>query len=385
MAAKKSGTELFPERAAEARKAMGFSIAEAANYLGFSNYQTLSAIEKGTRKISANELSSIARLYGRDLGYFFGDTDRLDPIPLWRKSTEYDTKEIQRQFLSFLENYSKMEELLELDRRWKGLQKNYGKTDFIKRGFKLADLLGSEICKFLNLGSRPALNLLSVLENDIRVKILHLPMQDGISAACVVDDNLGVGILINAGDTFGRRSFDIAHELFHIVTWDVFTHEQVGDGIIRTMPERYADAFASSLLLPKKHLLDALDEVTSNKQIRLIDIIELATDFGVSNQALLWRLVNLGVVEKPDVLQALNNPELAEKTRLVRRKQHIKTKPPMFPERFISITCRCLMEGKISRGLFSKYLKVDRDDVDRYLIEKGFKGKGYEKVVASRR
>jgi Zn-dependent peptidase ImmA (M78 family)/transcriptional regulator with XRE-family HTH domain len=387
MATKSGGKEPFRKRAAEAREAMGFSIAEAANFLGFQNYQTLSSIEKGKRKITASELITMARLYGRDLDYFFEEEVQPDPKPLWRKTSdaELNINQAQRHFLSFLENYSNMENLLGLSRLWKDIQKNYDKTDFYRRGFKLADQLGVDTCASLDLGSRPAINLLNVLENNLRIKVLHLPLPNGISAACVVDDKLGVGILINANENFGRRNYDLAHELFHIITWNVFTHQEVGDGIKKTKPEKYADAFASSLLLPKAHVFGALEEITVNRQIRLIDIIELATDFGVSISALLWRLVNLNVIKKEIVPNLINDPIISEKTRLIQRKQYIKEKPSMFPERYVSIACRCLMEGKISRGVYAKYLNIDRSDIDRFLANRGFKGKGYEKIVASRR
>ncbi|MBW2020679.1 MAG: ImmA/IrrE family metallo-endopeptidase [Deltaproteobacteria bacterium] len=375
--------EIFRTRAREARVAAGFSLAGAAKHLGFNNYQTLSAIEKGTRKINANELISMARLYGRSLDYFFEPEISPDPTPLWRKSTEISVKQIQRQFLSFLENYSNLENLLGLERRWKDIQRNYDKADFSARGFELADRLGAEIWDSLDLGSRPASNMLSVLENDLRIKVLHLPLpqENGISGACVVDETLGVGILINANDAPWRRNFDLAHELFHIVTWNVFTHEEVGDGTVRTKPEQYADAFASSLLLPKSHLLDALEEVAINKPIKLIDVIELAKDFGVSTEAILWRLVNLRVLEKSKVEKAVNDPRLREIDRVKRRGLYYKDRPPKFPERYISLAWRCLMEGKISRGTFSEYLGIDRAGIDRYLKEQGFMESNYEEIA----
>ena len=77
---------------------------------------------------------------------------------------------------SFLENYTDLEHLLGLKRRWKDVQKNYDRDDFSVAGFERADKLGAEIHNFLDLGSRPSSNLLYVLENVLRFKILHLPL-----------------------------------------------------------------------------------------------------------------------------------------------------------------------------------------------------------------
>ncbi|MBW2570580.1 MAG: helix-turn-helix transcriptional regulator, partial [Deltaproteobacteria bacterium] len=47
----KKMAESLHQRIVDARESAGFSITEAAQKLGFKNYQTLSSIEKGTRNI----------------------------------------------------------------------------------------------------------------------------------------------------------------------------------------------------------------------------------------------------------------------------------------------------------------------------------------------
>jgi Zn-dependent peptidase ImmA (M78 family)/transcriptional regulator with XRE-family HTH domain len=374
---------ILDKRIIAAREAAGFSITQAAQKLGFKNYQTLSAIEKGSRRVSAHELIKIARLYGRDLDYLLGADAANDPLPLWRKTIKKDVHYIQRQFLSFLENYSNLENLLGLKRRWKDVQKNYDRDDFSLRGFEQAGKLGAEIHIFLDLGPRPYLNLLNVLENKLRFKILHMPLEDGVSGASVVDNTLGVGILINANDVPWRRNFDLAHELFHIITWNVFSPEEIGNGATKTRPEQFADIFASNLLLPEAHLLDALKETTTDNKVRPVDIIELAKNFGVSTEAILWRLVNLKILKKTQTQKVLSNPNFRDLDRNMRLSLHAKDRHSKFPSRFISLACRCLMEGKISRGTFAEYLEIDRSEIDDYLAALGFGEENYEKIAAA--
>lgn len=379
---KKKGDPL-DKRIIAAREAAGFSITEAAQKLGFKNYQTLSAIEKGSRKINAQELIRIARLYGRSLDYFLESEVTHDPVPLWRKSAKQDVKRVQRQFLSFLENYSNLEQLLGLKRRWKDIQKNYDRDDFSYNGFEQADKLGAEIHNFLDLGSRPSLDLLNVLEHRLRIKILHMPLEDGISGATVVDKVLGAGILIDANDVPWRRNFDLAHELFHVITWNVFSPGEIGDGATKTKPEQYADIFASSLLLPENHLRETLKETAIDNEIRIIDIIELAKEFGVSTEALLWRLVNLKIVTKSQVQKLLDSPQIRDLDRTMRQGSPDRERPSRFPARFISLACRCLLEGKISRGVFAGYLEIDQSEIDDYLATVGFGETNYEKIAAA--
>ena len=383
MISRGKGEEVLEKRIMAARRAAGFSISEAAQKLGFKNYQTLSAIEKGARKINAHELIMIARLYGRSLDYFLESDVAPDPVPLWRKTAETDANRVQRQFLSFLEKYTNLEHMLGLKRKWKDIQKNYDRDDFSVDGFERADKLAAEIHNFLDLGSRPSSNLLYVLENKLRFKILHIPLGDGVSGASIVDNTLGVGILINANDAPWRRNFDLAHELFHVITWNVFSPEEIGNGTKKTRPEQYADIFASSLLLPEAHLLDTLKETITDNEVRIIDIIEVAKDFGVSTEAVLWRLVNLKILKKVQAQKVLDNPEFRDLDHNMRRKLYNKDRPSKFPSRFISLACRCLMEGKISRGSFAEYLEIDRAEIDDYLEAVGFVEGNYAKIAAA--
>lgn len=371
------------QRIVEARKSAGFSITEAAQKLGFKNYQTLSSIEKGARNITAGELIEITRLYSRSLDYFFEPTVTPEPTPLWRKIETREVTKEQRLFLSFLERYSALEKLLSLKQSWTEIRSPFDRVDFASNGFATADKLGAHIHKILDLGSRPASNLLNVLENNLRFKILHLPLENGLSGASIVDNALGVGILINLNDAPWRRSFDLAHELFHIITWDVFSLKEIGDGTKKTRPEQYADIFASSLLLPEIHLMETLKEIVLNSEIKKVDLIEIARDFGVSTEAISWRLVNLKKLKTVQVKKILGDSRFRELDRTIRRCLHEQFEPSMFPSRYISLACRCLMEGKISRGTFAEYLEIDRAEVDDYLVEAGFVEENYEKIAVA--
>ena len=373
----------LPGRLAQAREAAGLSLADATRKLNFKHYQILSSIEKGTRNVNANELISMARLYGRSLDYFFEAKVPLDPVLLWRRTAGSDIRTEQQQFLSFLANYSSLENLLGLKRRWKEILTNLDREDFAENGFETSETLGTDIHRRLDLGSRPACNLLNILENSLRFKVIHLGLGDGLSGASIMDSALGVGILVNANDAPWRRNFDLAHELFHIVTWNIFSHEEIGDGSRKTKPEQYADSFAASLLLPKEHLLAALKEISVNQELKLVDIIELAKEFGVSSEAVLWRLLNLKKIRKSQVDKILIDPEFRNLDRNLRRGLYTEQRPEKFPQRYVSLACRCLMEGKFSRGVFAEYMEIDRSDFDDYLSAAGYAVKNYERIAAA--
>lgn len=69
-------------RVSQTRITAGLSLSDAAKKLGFNNYQTLSEIEKGKRKLNADELSSMAKLYKKSLDFFF-NPNRLSRLSLY--------------------------------------------------------------------------------------------------------------------------------------------------------------------------------------------------------------------------------------------------------------------------------------------------------------
>lgn len=380
MKARQDKDRLIISRLVAARESAGYNLKEAAKALGFNNYQTLSDIEKGKRGMNAHELMSIARVYRRDLLYFFEQDVRPDPKPLWRKSPDADVKKPERTFLEHLEHYAELERLLRIQPQAYRFPVNCTRADFDRPGYECATTLAHEVHRILDLGKRPASRLMNILEQSLRLRIFHLELEPTVSGACVVDDALGVGILINRGDKPWRRNYDLAHELFHVLTWDLFSPKEIGEGTRKTRPEQYADAFASCLLLPETALLEALREITVGGEIRIIDIIELALEFEVSMEAVLWRLVNLGKLKKKDVEAHLADPTVRELDRSLRQAKQGDEAPPQYPPRYVSLACRCLMDGVISRGVFAQYLGIERPGIDTFLAGKGFVEGHYEKI-----
>ena len=109
----------------------------------------------------------------------------------------------------------------------------------------------------------------------------------------------------------------------------------------------------------------------------------LAKDFGVSTEAVLWRLVNLKIIRKPLAQKVIKNSQFRDLDRNMRRKFYDNDRPSRFPSRFISLACRCLMEGRISRGTFAAYMEIDRAEIDENLAAAGFVEGNYAKIAAA--
>jgi Zn-dependent peptidase ImmA (M78 family) len=127
--------------------------------------------------------------------------------------------------------------------------------------------------------------------------------EDLLGLAVTEADNLAVSgmllpaereIYVNAEDVPARRRFTLAHEVGHWVCQCLegkgapvmCRAEDVSEGADR-MLEREANVFAAELLMPEPALRSEFPREG-----------DLAERFGVSSEAMAWRLYNLGLVEE---------------------------------------------------------------------------------------
>lgn len=78
-------------------------------------------------------------------------------------------------------------------------------------------LAGERFVAEFNLGEVPALRLIEVMEREFGVLVLMVDADDGISGAACRLPELDA-VLIARHESPGRRHFDLAHQLFHILT-----------------------------------------------------------------------------------------------------------------------------------------------------------------------
>lgn len=117
----------------------------------------------------------------------------------------------------------------------------------------------------------------------------------------------GSRIVVNSRHSTTRKRFTLAHELGHHLLHkgrdlllDPTTRVSRRDalsGMATDHQEIEANAFAAELLMPALFIDKALNEILSSKQ--LLDnekIVRLmAREFGVSEEAMQYRLINLGI------------------------------------------------------------------------------------------
>jgi Zn-dependent peptidase ImmA (M78 family) len=349
-----------------ARQSVGLSLTEAAKRLGFKQYQILSNIENADRAVKVSELAKFAQIYFRNISEFLDEINKDRAYSfLWRNGPKADEKkEIEGKIFQKCEQYHLLEKLLNIcvDRSFLDVA-----PEHIRNYYYISDL-AEQTRLLLKLGSRPAFALLKVLEQDYGVKILFLPLGER-SAASLVHTQCGKLIIINSTEVPWRRNYDLAHELFHLILWKIYPPETLQDKEPFDDMERKANFFASALLLPEDEFKNVMVKILeSQKNITYSDLVDMAMDFGVSTQAVVYRCAFLKYIKWDDAKKIAQDEQLAEKNR---EKRFVEQEPVAMSDRFATLAVKCLRKGLISRGKFADIVEIDRSDIDNFIENKG--------------
>jgi Zn-dependent peptidase ImmA (M78 family)/transcriptional regulator with XRE-family HTH domain len=360
------------------RESLDFTLKEVSEKLGFNNYQTLSSIEAGEREVKAWELAKLAKIYGRDIDYFLNlDLPQKKVRILWRSPETSPQKTIiERQFISICERYQNLLKLLgEPNVSKTGSKINIDKHELLTQdAFKCVENLASKYISILKLGFRPACSLPKILEEEMGIKIIFLPMGDDISGGSTIDEDFGMAVLINANDAPWRRNFDIAHEFFHLITWEDFALEEIYQDNTKgkSRVEQLADVFAASLLIPEKEVRDEFEKKTDKDSISYLNLVDIARDFDVSIEALLWRLVNLGILRKENIQEELEKGTIRDIDKKHRNTNWAETEKPYLSTQYISLAIKAFHLGKISKGKLAEYVGENYSAIPSFLNKYGY-------------
>jgi len=365
-----------------ARVRLSLSQQQLADEAGFSAPQIISQIEKGEREVKAWELVNLARVLRMDVSQLLSTEEPKPLAPvLWRKYPERDRELIEADFLQRCEQYALLEKLCEVVA---GRQLPKVSMNSATMNLQDAEQLGENVWKEFELGSQPATCLAGVLEERYGVKIWYQNLEEGSAAS--TKGSFGAAILMNSTEAPWRRNFSFGHELFHLLTWDSIPPQLLieSPGLWERI-ERLASAFASSLLLPSDDVAQVFESHIKDDRVVYTDLIEVAREFGVSTEALLYRLLNLGSIDRDDVDSLLADSDFRDLDRSVRLSDWWK--PPAIPERFVRLAFTAYQKGKLSRPRFAQLLNTSLVDLTDTLLEYGLDDrKDYQTSVrASRR
>ena len=331
------------ERIRTRRNQLHLTQAELAERLGFASPQIVSMLERGERDVKAAELAVLARALHCDLlDLLTKDFDEL-PVVAWRERPDDGAEDHAAKFLQLCDWYALAEEWTR-EERVCDLPEVWSPNGSVSLTWARA--IADDVRQKLGLGSIPAASLYQTLEERCGVKIFHF--RDLLGSAACARGAFGAGVALNASEVPWRRNFSLAHELFHLVTWDILGPDQ---GAMNTTwsahVEKLANAFASSLLLPESALLESLDAHSDGHHVSWRDLVEVAREFDVSTEALVWRLVSLNMLTDVQARQLLDNSAFRA---LDQATFAVISDPEMLPERYLRLLETSYLRGDVSAG-----------------------------------
>lgn len=348
----------IPNRLKFARENCGLKLSDVQERTGIDD-SCLSSYENGNSEPKFAQLSKLAEIYRLPLSFFFEETVPETQVVLWRNQPENNT-EIQAEFLQLCRQYRQLEQwanatscrtLPDLD--------DYGERFWYPQVAELARRVRRE----MELGERPGESLHVTLEEVYGMKVFYLDLANFGIAACASSAVFGDAILLNKNCSRWRRNHDLAHELFHLLTWKRFKHN-TGICAPDEQEEKFATCFASNFLLPEEAVKQAIDKISSEDgKASLSQLDCVARQFDVSLESLLWRMHFLYNWKEEQTKGYIG--EAKEFVSQTKRKQ---TPPPQkYPERYKALAIRVFRSGDISLGRFAKLMEISRKEAEQYL------------------
>ena len=343
------------------RRARGLTQQELARALGFNDRQTVSAIENGARRVTAEELLRLTEILDIPLESFTdpfqladeGEFSWLcadDTTPGSLAAWEQRAGSWVAAFRTMAPEVGRPLRLV----RWKlGLGRAAGRRD--------AALAGEQFAREFRLGGAPALRLAEVMEKRLGMLVLavDLPPRDGIAGAVCHLPDLDAALLARRAPA-KRRHLTLARLLFHLLAWDALPpkHRQAANGKRPRGAAQLAGDFADALLMPAA----ALRQRGRWDGLRRPDLIRqlngAADELHVPTDAVRRRLVSLGLLGKSEAQglaeQASRRNELRDKG---------APPPAPFSRPFLSVIERAIRRGRISVRRAARLLDLSIDDL----------------------
>lgn len=361
--------EQIGPRIKEIREERNVSQEKLAQAVGWKHHQIVGQVEKGDREVKAWELFAIAKFLHVAVDVILGKpATEAQPYVLWRQKPLQEEKLLEAKFLAQCESYSWIEQVVSIDSNSTYISEELPRINIDLKTYTLemAYQLAQSARESIGLGDFPANQLVSILEGRYGVRFI---VDDEIDppAACSRMSK-GCFILINGKNAEVRQYFSIAHELFHLMTWNEEMLKQIEvDERLHKHNERLANAFAAGLLIPKEKLQQELIRICPKDTVDMPEVIALAEQFQVSLEAMLYRL---------------HNSKLLTESKLKEMKERIPTLTlpkatrqaiaHMLKSKFVRLVYLAYEHTKITRAKAARLLNTDLSELSDLFNDYGF-------------
>lgn len=340
---------------------------------------SLSEFENGKREPSLSQLQKLAESYRRSVAFFLAEGPiAAEPAVLWRMRPEQNAEEIEVRFLRLCEQYHNLEVWCD-ERAPICLPPATG--DPTCYGYLQAEELAKRVRQELQLGDRPGLSLTTTLEEVCGIKIFHLEFEPSGTAASAVSDTFGAAVLLNSKNARWRRNHDLAHELFHLLTWSIFHPTAKTEVIARELEEKLATCFARHLLMPTDPFRTAINSRMRDGKITFESLFDVAREFDVSVESVLWHMHFVYGRSPSSADQTKQNIEKAKLLAPLLEDRE-DPKPHPWPARYHALAVKAMRRGEIAIGRFAEYLNISRHEAMHFVEQEIPNGEEFQVTPA---
>ncbi len=355
----------------QARIKRGMTQEDAAKVIDVAR-TTITAIEKGERRIKAGELIKLAQAFGRQVSDFVRPVPKIEPFQVQFRGPYTRTDEDAAAIATYIDELERLcRNYLELEQITSSpLMRKYPLEYEIAglRTAQAAESVAIEERNRLGLGDGPIPILRDILEQDVGLRIFYLPLHPSkFSAIYLYTEQLGGCIAINSLHPEERRRWSLAHDYAHFLVHRYKPTVLIEEGYQR-LPEseRFADDFALYFLMPTAGLTRRFNDIRRMKgKITPADLCTLAHYYGVSVAAITLRLEDLNLLPT-GIWDKLR--EGGFKVREAQRQLSLGAIPARdekLPIRYQYLAVDAFDQALISEGQFAKFLGVDRLEARR--------------------
>lgn len=279
-----------PYRLKQLRLARGLTLeALAASMGGVVTKQALSKYEQGKSAPSVRVLAKLASALGVKTAHLWSAPEVDIRFIAYRKGaglSKRDQEQVQGLVAQALEDRIRLQALLE--------KTNGRKCDIPIESFRVKSLEDSEeaaceLRRTWHLGVAPLASVTGMLESH-RVHVIEINAHekfDGISAVASADETpIAAAVVCRRPLSGERQRINLVHELGHLVL-------KVAENVDE---EKAAFRFAKAFLAPAETLRKDIGEKRTS--VRLTELLLLKQKFGMSMQALIYRLRELEIINQ---------------------------------------------------------------------------------------
>jgi Zn-dependent peptidase ImmA (M78 family) len=331
-------TNITPEQIGNqlrlARASLDLTLKDVSNRVGLP-ISTLSDMERGKRQVNSVELFKFSELYNRSIDFFLRNFQSSSSFNLLMRAVAVDSisKETILQFQELCSNYNFIKNIMRTPEM--SPPPDYSRTQL---NFEDAEDIAEAERSALGLNGQAIKDIGDLLESKRGIKIFHLPGNpDKFCGAFTNDEACGACFLINANNPVRRRNFTIAHEYAHFIAHrDQLAHIDYSEAFLGgNQNERFANAFAAAFLMPRGTILEVLNQLKSKQDNIVLQMLHLAMYFGVSFEAVGWRLVSLRKLTKEKWAEIQNqHVPSSQVARFLGYEIRDTDKPEMLPRQF---------------------------------------------------